>query len=171
MVGYQVVDVLLVAPYQAFFQHPAYLADLVEVTSPDVGIGDSPRYPQALQGLFCHPQPAGPVAERRGVVGGRQQPVAQPGQALLDILDDSTLELEFLVPSRWLSWLHAGSEFQVRIDETGKTYPAKVQRLAARVDPVSQSVKVNAAIHGKFNELIAGMSGQVLLAQPPTGKP
>ena len=35
VVGYQVVDVLLVAPYQAFFQHPAYLADLVEITSPD----------------------------------------------------------------------------------------------------------------------------------------
>jgi hypothetical protein len=74
----------------------------------------------------------------------------RPGQALLDILDDSALELEFLVPSRWLSWLQQGTEFQVRIDETGKTYPAKVQRLAARVDPVSQSIKVNAAIHGKF---------------------
>lgn len=110
---------------------------------------------------------AGRVAEQKI----REQQYAQPGQALLDILDDSTLELEFLVPSRWLSWLHSGSEFQVRIDETGKTYPAKVQRLAARVDPVSQSVKVNAAIHGKFTELIAGMSGQVLLAPPQTGKP
>ena len=41
--------------------------------------------------------------------------MAQPGQALLDILDDSALELEFLVPSRWLSWLHSGSEFQVHL--------------------------------------------------------
>jgi len=54
VVGYQVVDVLLVAPYQAFFQHPAYLTDLVEVASPDVGIGDSSRPPQALQGLFAY---------------------------------------------------------------------------------------------------------------------
>ena len=54
VVGYQVVDVLFVAPNQTFFQHPAYLADLVEITSPDVGIGDSPRYPQALQGLFAY---------------------------------------------------------------------------------------------------------------------
>lgn len=102
---------------------------------------------------------AGRIAEQKI----REQQYAQPGQPLLEILDDSLLELEFLVPSHWLSWLHQGTEFQVRIDETGKTYPAKVQRLAARVDPVSQSIKVNAAIHGKFPELIAGMSGQVLL--------
>ena len=105
---------------------------------------------------------AGRIAEQKI----REQQYAQPGQALLDIIDDSVLELEFLVPSRWLSWLHQGTAFEVRIDETGKTYPAKVQRLAARVDPVSQSIKVNAAIHGKFPELIAGMSGQVLMAPP-----
>ncbi len=102
---------------------------------------------------------AGRIAEQKI----REQQYAQPGQALLDIIDDSVLELEFLVPSRWLSWLQQGAAFEVRIDETGKTYPAKVQRLAARVDPVSQSIKVNAAINGKFPELIAGMSGQVLM--------
>lgn len=105
---------------------------------------------------------AGRVAEQKI----REQQYAQPGQPLLDIIDDSVLELEFLVPSRWLVWLRQGSAFEVRIDETGNTYPAKVQRLAARVDPVSQSIKVNAAIHGKFPELIAGMSGQVLIAPP-----
>lgn len=105
---------------------------------------------------------AGRIAEQKI----REQQYAQPGQALLDIIDDSVLELEFLVPSRWLSWLQQGAAFEVRIDETGKTYPAKVQRLAARVDPVSQSIKVNAAINGKFPELIAGMSGQVLMVPP-----
>ena len=105
---------------------------------------------------------AGRIAEQKI----REQQYAQAGQPLLEIIDDSVLELEFLVPSRWLSWLQQGTAFEVRIDETGKTYPAKVQRLAARVDPVSQSIKVNAAIHGKFPELIAGMSGQVLMAPP-----
>ena len=54
MVGYQVLNVLFVTSYQAFFQHPAYLADLVEITSSDVGIGDSTRHSQALQGLFAY---------------------------------------------------------------------------------------------------------------------
>jgi hypothetical protein len=57
----------------------------------------------------------------------------------------------------------------VRIDETGKTYPAKVTRLGAKVDPVSQSVKVVAAIDGSFPELIAGMSGKIALT-PPGGQ-
>ena len=105
---------------------------------------------------------AGRIAEQKA----REQQYVQPGQALLEILDDSTLELEFIVPSRWLSWVRSGSAFQVSIDETGKSYPAKVQRIGARVDPVSQSVKLTAVIDGRFNELVAGMSGKVLMAPP-----
>ncbi|WP_432380186.1 efflux RND transporter periplasmic adaptor subunit [Duganella sp. P38] len=105
---------------------------------------------------------AGRIAEQKA----REQQYVQPGQALMEILDDSTLELEFIVPSRWLSWVRGGTTFQVSIDETGKTYPAKVQRIGARVDPVSQSVKLNAVIDGRFGELIAGMSGKVLMTPP-----
>lgn len=105
---------------------------------------------------------AGRVAEQKV----REQQYVQPGQALLDIIDDSVLELEFLVPSSWLSWLRVGGKFQVQIDETRKSYPAKFIRMGARVDPVSQSVKVTAAIDGKFSELIAGMSGRVQVTPP-----
>ncbi len=104
----------------------------------------------------------GRVAEQKV----REQQYVQPGQALLEILDDSVLELDFIVPSRWLAWLKPGYRFEVRIDETGKTYPAKVQRIGARVDPVSQSVKLSAAVDGRFPELIAGMSGRVNLTPP-----
>lgn len=105
---------------------------------------------------------SGRVAEQKL----REQQFAQAGQAILDIIDDSMLELAFLVPSRWLVWMKPGAVFQVRIDETGKTYPARIERLGARVDPVSQSIKVNAVINGKFTDLMAGMSGKVLMAPP-----
>lgn len=105
---------------------------------------------------------AGRVAEQKV----REQQFVQPGQPLLDILDDSVLELEFLVPSAWLVWLRTGQTFEVEIDETGKRYPARFERIGARVDPVSQSVKVAAAIGGRFPELIAGMSGRVSVAPP-----
>jgi len=108
---------------------------------------------------------SGRVAEQKV----REQQYVQPGQALLDILDDSVLELEFLVPSSWLGWLRVGGGFQVEIDETHKTYPAKFIRIGARVDPVSQSVKVAAAIDGRFPELVAGMSGRVRVT-PPAGR-
>lgn len=91
---------------------------------------------------------------------------AQPGQAVLDILDDSSLELEFIIPSKWLAWLKPGHKFQVRIDETQKAYPARIQRIGARIDPVSQSIKAIAVIDGQFADLLAGMSGKVELSPP-----
>jgi membrane fusion protein (multidrug efflux system) len=108
---------------------------------------------------------AGRVAEQRV----REQQFVQAGQPVLDILDDSALELDFIIPSKWLSWLKPGAPFKVRIDETGRDYPARITRLGARVDPVSQSLKVAAVIDGSFPELIAGMSGKILLA--PLGGP
>ena len=108
---------------------------------------------------------SGRIAEQKV----REQQFVQAGQPMLEIIDDSVLELEFIVPSKWLAWLRAGSSFQVVIDETAKTYPAKVLRIGAKVDPISQSIKLVAAIDGKFPELIAGMSGRINLS-PPAGK-
>ena len=117
----------------------------------------------ANKAVLAKCQVAAPFAGRVAEQKVREQQYVQPGQALLDILDDSVLELEFLVPSVWLRWLKVGGAFEVQIDETRKTYPARFTRVGARVDPVSQSVKVAAAIHGKFPELMAGMSGKVLI--------
>lgn len=99
----------------------------------------------------------GRVAEQRA----REQQYVQAGQPLLEILDDSALELEYLVPSRWLVWLKPGARFFVRIDETGKNYPATVVRTGARIDPVSQSIKIKGQVAGRYPELLAGMSGVV----------
>jgi len=120
----------------------------------------------ANQAMLAKCDIAAPYAGRVAEQKVREQQYVQPGQALLDILDDSVLELEFLVPSAWLGWLRIGNSFQVEIDETRKSYPAKFIRIGARVDPVSQSVKVAAAIDGRFSELVAGMSGRVKVTPP-----
>lgn len=105
---------------------------------------------------------AGRIAEQKV----RSQQYVQPGQPLLEIIDDSVLELEFLVPSAWLAWIAPGQGFEVEIDETGKRYPARFTRLGARIDPVSQSIKVSAAIDGHYPELLTGMSGRVRITAP-----
>lgn len=106
---------------------------------------------------------AGRVAEQKV----REQQYVQPGQPLLEIIDDTVLEVEFIMPSRWLQQVRAGSPVQIAVDETGHTYPARVLRLGARVDPVSQSVKVVAAIEGRPAELMAGMSGRLIIPAAP----
>lgn len=96
----------------------------------------------------------------------REFQYATPGQALLEVLDDSHLEVELIAPSRWLSWLKPGQMFQVQVDETGKTYSARVTRLGGRVDPVSQSIRVIGEITNDGKDLMAGMSGRAIIVPP-----
>lgn len=156
---------------QQTFQANQRLAELNSVGQLDLdlsraAVGKARAEVNAQRAVLAKCSVTAPYAGRVAEQKAREQQFVQPGQALMDILDDSVLELEFLVPSSWLGWLRVGSAFQVEIDETHKTYPAKFIRIGARVDPVSQSIKVAAAIDGKFPELIAGMSGRVKVAMP-----
>jgi len=96
----------------------------------------------------------------------RAQQFVQAGQPLIDILDKRALELEFVAPSKWSPWLVEGFKFEIKIDETGKSYPAKITRVNGKIDPVSQTIKVAAVIDGEFKEISPGMSG-VLVINPP----
>ncbi|GAA5316945.1 MAG: hypothetical protein AseanaTS_21490 [Candidatus Pelagadaptatus aseana] len=107
-----------------------------------------------------------PYNGRAGERHAQEQQFVQAGQSLLDIFDDSVLELEFIMPSRWMRKVKPGYGFDVHIDELDKPYPAKLVRTAARIDPVSQSVKAIAIIDGQFPELMVGMSGRILLTPP-----
>jgi RND family efflux transporter MFP subunit len=96
----------------------------------------------------------------------RPQQFVQAGQPLIDILDKGALELEFVAPSKWSPWLVEGYKFEIKLDETGKSYPAKITRVNGKIDPVSQTIKVAAVIDGDFKEISPGMSG-VLVINPP----
>jgi membrane fusion protein, multidrug efflux system len=91
---------------------------------------------------------------------------ATPGQPLLEILDDRSLEVELIAPSRWLAWLKPGYVFAVHIEETDKSYPATITRVGGRVDPVSQTIKVLGEIQGEAGDLMAGMSGRANINPP-----
>ncbi len=82
-----------------------------------------------------------------------------PGKPLMDIVDASRLEVRLIVPSGWLSWLKADSRFSIQIEELGRTYQARVVRLGARIDPVSQSLPIVGEIEGGRGVLLPGMSG------------
>jgi RND family efflux transporter MFP subunit len=104
-----------------------------------------------------------------GIVAGQKMRVfeyASPGQPIIEVVDDRALEVELSAPSGFLGWLKPGTPFQLRVEATGKTYPAKVVRLGGRVDPASQSVKVIGEISGEAAELLPGMSGRAVLAPP-----
>jgi membrane fusion protein (multidrug efflux system) len=81
-------------------------------------------------------------------------------EALLKIVDTSALELDLIVPSKWLQWLKPGSVFSFTVDETGKTGEALVDRLLPEVDPVSKTLKIIGRFKSAENgQSIPGMSG------------
>ncbi len=89
------------------------------------------------------------------------------GQPLLAILDDSSLEVEVLVPSSWLTWMKAGTGFRLKIEENGQTVTGTVSKLGARIDQVSQTIKVYGSFGTKAGALIPGMTGEVAFDGQP----
>ncbi|MGE0564990.1 MAG: efflux RND transporter periplasmic adaptor subunit [Pseudolabrys sp.] len=94
----------------------------------------------------------------------REFQYAAPGQALIDIVDNRSLDIDMIVPSRWLAWLKTGTPFKFQVHETNRTYDARIVRISGRVDPVSQSVRAIGVVSESAPELTAGMSGAVLMA-------
>jgi len=81
------------------------------------------------------------------------------GTPLLELVSDDPPKLRLNVPSRLLSRLQLGTPFVVDIDETGRSYQARVTAINARVDPVAQTLELEAALLQAHPELLAGMSG------------
>lgn len=107
-----------------------------------------------------------PFAGRVAEIFAREKQYVAEGQPLLEILDDTELELEFIVASLWLRWLKPEHKFNVKIDETGATYSAIVKRIGGKVDPLSQSVKIYADLIHAPSELMEGMSGEAMIETP-----
>ena len=82
-----------------------------------------------------------------------------PGQPMLELVNDGPLKLKLNAPSKLLGRLRVGSRFDVTIDETGSKYPATITAINSRVDPVSQTVELEARMTRSYRELLSGMSG------------
>jgi membrane fusion protein, multidrug efflux system len=101
--------------------------------------------------------------------------VAASGQPLMKIQSGGDLEVDLIVPSRWLTWLRPGAAFAFKIDETGETVKGQIVRLGAAVDPVSKTIRVTGNLNGATALVLPGMSGSGIF-DPPTqmatnGKP
>ena len=70
------------------------------------------------------------------------------------------------MPSRWLRWVSTGTEFEFDVDELGQKFKAKVARLGAKVDAVSQTIKLTGVFVTRPGAVLAGMSGTARFAPP-----
>ena len=108
---------------------------------------------------------AAPFSGRIVKLHVRQFQGVNVGQPLVDLVSSGPLKVKLNAPSKWLGWLKPGTKFDIKIDETGKTYPAVVSAVNGRVDAASQSIEIEGKVGGTFNELLAGMSGNARFPQ------
>lgn len=103
------------------------------------------------------------------VVERRVQPheSVATGAPLVEIVDNSTLEVHLLVPSRWLEWLSPGQPFEFTPDETGRPLSAQVERLGAAIDEGSQTLLLIGILPREATGLLAGMSGSARFGSAP----
>ncbi len=100
-----------------------------------------------------------PWSGRVSKVHVRNHMSVTPGQPMLELVKSGPLRLKMNVPSRLISKIRVGTVIDVSIDETGKSYQAKMLAFNSRVDPVSQTIEIEAAIPKYHAELLPGMSG------------
>lgn len=100
-----------------------------------------------------------PWSGRVAKVHVRNHMSVTPGQPMLDLVKSGPLRIKLNVPSRLISKIRAGTLMDVSIDETGITYQARIQAFNSRVDPVSQTIEIEAAVSKNHPELLPGMSG------------
>ena len=93
-----------------------------------------------------------------------QYEFVQTGRVLMEIASREPLQAQFLIPSIWLRWLNVGTPVEVYIAETDRRYPAKISRIHGEVDPVSQSLQVDAELDSYSEVLLPGMSGRATFA-------
>jgi len=94
----------------------------------------------------------------------------QTGDPLIELVGGGALEIEMIVPSKWMRWLKKGTDFKVSVDDTGGVYPATVKRFSGKVDPVTQSVKAYAVLQNDETDLLPGMSGQAIFSKTLSDK-
>ncbi len=89
------------------------------------------------------------------------------GTALLEIVNNQTLEVRVLVPSAWLGRLAPGQTFTFVPDETGQPLAVQLKSLGATIDEGSQTLLLIGDLPADATGLLAGMSGNAHFAEAP----
>ncbi|MGC4097083.1 MAG: efflux RND transporter periplasmic adaptor subunit [Nitrospira sp.] len=96
-----------------------------------------------------------------GIVGLRRVSVGdyvQPGQAIVNLEDLSTLHVDFKVAEIWLSRLHIGQQLIVMTEAfPNTTFTGQVTAIDPRVDATNRTVAVRAAIPNSAGTLRPGL--------------
>jgi len=90
------------------------------------------------------------------------------GAPVIDLVGTGTPKARLNVPSRWVAWMHVGSQLRAVVDETGGSFTLDVSRISGRVDAVSQTIEIEATFSGDTSRVLPGMTGHAVPAPGAT---
>jgi membrane fusion protein, multidrug efflux system len=168
------------AAYQKTYETNAELDQYQAIGKNDVAVskanlGKASAEASAIAAQLVDCQISAPFSGRVVEQIAHANEVAASGQPLMKIQSGGDLEVDLIVPSKWLTWLRPGAAFSFKIDETGETVKGQIVRLSAAVDPVSKTIRVTGNLGGATSLVLPGMSGSAAFEQPQqvpgSGKP
>ena len=91
----------------------------------------------------------------------------QSGQPLVDLVFLTELKAQIFVPAAWAQWLRPGMPFEVNMVDAGKSYKARVAKINARIEGVSQQLEIEGRFEGSSAGLLPGMVGTAVFPNLP----
>ena len=107
-----------------------------------------------------------PFSGRVGRLRVKAAESVQIGQAMIDLVNPASLKIQMFVPAAWSVWLRPNLPFELKIKETGRSYPARVSKLNSRIEGVSQQLEVEARLDGNSSGLLPGIVGVAVFSSP-----
>lgn len=130
-----------------------------------VTIADEARAMQAVREAEVMLSYATVTAAKSGrIVDRTAEPgdIAQPGQPILTLYDETSLRLEAPVMEHLAVKLRPGDELDVKVDALNRVYRATVDEIVPQADAPSRSFLVKASLP-KSEDLYEGMFGRLLI--------
>jgi len=84
----------------------------------------------------------------------------QPSQPLIEIVNTKLMEVNLIIPSSFIEKLKIGDDFPFELDDIKNIETARIDRIGAIVDPISQTTEVIAVIENPSPKLRPGMGGE-----------
>jgi membrane fusion protein, multidrug efflux system len=98
----------------------------------------------------------------------REHEIPQAGQPLMRIVSDAQLEVDMIVPAKWLRWLKSGETFHFSSEDSAHRVEGEVVRISGAIDPVSQTIRAVGRLKLDRAVILPGQGGIVLFRRTGT---
>jgi membrane fusion protein, multidrug efflux system len=88
----------------------------------------------------------------------REHEMPQAGQPLMRIVTHASLEVDMIVPAKWLAWLKPGESFLFSPEEGSLKVKGEVIRIGGAIDPVSQTIRAVGTLE-RVGDILPGQGG------------